>query len=255
MSPLESFPGLHAWLETPLGRHVMDWEAACLDRMVVDVFGYNAVQLGIPECDFLRANRMPLRLRAGAGRVQVETDYAALPFESQSLDLVVLAHVLEFAHHPHHVLREVERVLVPEGQLIITGFNPVSLFGLRRRLKGESGSYPWHGQYLSTRRIKDWLELLSFEPGHQSAGCFIPAQTEAEWLQRLRFVERAGERWCGFAGGVYVLQAVKRVQGMRLIMPKWDRLARARALAPLVSRVGRQPDPQKTMDEQDFGRN
>jgi len=88
------------------------------------------VQLGAPEFDFLRTNRMPFRFTAGSGRVQVETDYTALPFAAASIDLVLLPHVLEFASNPHQVLREVERVLVPEGQVVIAGFNPISLFGL-----------------------------------------------------------------------------------------------------------------------------
>ena len=80
MTQPESFPGLHAWLDTPLGRYVMNWEAARFDVLVADIFGYTAVQLGVPELDLLRANRMPFRFRAGAGDVLVETDYAALPF-------------------------------------------------------------------------------------------------------------------------------------------------------------------------------
>ena len=90
MTQPESFPGLHAWLDTPLGRYVMNWEAARFDVLVADIFGYNAVQLGVPELDLLRANRMPFRFRAGTGDVSVEADYAALPFAAGSVDLVVL---------------------------------------------------------------------------------------------------------------------------------------------------------------------
>lgn len=236
MSPAESFPGLHAWLETPLGRYVMDWEADRHDRVVADIFGYNAVQLGIPEFDFLRANRMPFRCKAGVGDVRVQADYGALPFAANSLDLVVLPHVLEFAAHPHQVLREVERVLVAEGQVVITGFNPYSLFGLRRLAAGECMGYPWHGQYLSQHRLKDWLALLGFEMRLCDAGCYIPGVEQEQWIERLRLLDRAGRRWWPFMGGVYMVQAIKRVQGMRLIMPRWDRKAGARALAPLVQK-------------------
>lgn len=241
MRDSESFPGLHAWLDTPLGRYVMAWEAARFDAQVADIFGYNAVQLGVPEFDFLRANRMPFRFRAGAGNVGVETDYAALPFAAGSLDLVVLPHVLEFAASPHQVLREVERVLVPEGHVVIAGFNPVSLFGIKRMLAGKTGCYPWRGQYLSLRRLKDWLALLSFETGSQASGCFLPAVEQPQWLERLRGLDWAGDRWWPIGGGVYVVHAIKRVQGIRLIMPKWDRKAGARALAPLVQKAGGQP--------------
>lgn len=256
MSPTESFPGLHAWLDTPLGRYVMAWEVARIDALVSDIFGYNAVQLGMPEADFLRANRMPLRFRAGAGDVQVETDHAALPFAAASLDLVVLPHVLEFAANPHQVLREVERVLVPEGHVVIAGFNPFSLFGLKRRLARECGDYPWHGQYLSVRRIRDWLALLSFEAGSQASGCFMPAVEQQKWIDRLGLMDQAGARWWPIGGGVYVIHAIKRVQGMRLIMPKWDRKARARALAPLIQKAGgsSRSFPRKTTEESDFGR-
>ncbi len=256
MSPSESFPGLHAWLDTPLGRYVMAWEEACIDARVADIFGYNAVQLGLPEADFLRANRMPLRFRAGAGEVQLETDLEALPFAANSLDLVVLPHVLEFASHPHQVLREVERVLVADGHVIIAGFSPLSLFGLRRTVARECGAYPWHGQYLSPRRLKDWLALLSFEIGSQSSGCFIPPVEQQKWIDRLALLDRPGPRWWPIGGGVYVIHAIKRVQGMRLIMPRWDRKARARALAPIIQKTRglSNGSPRKTTDESDFGR-
>ena len=222
---------------------------------MADIFGYHAVQLGLPEFDLLQANRMPFRFRAGAGDVQVEADYAALPFASASLDLVVLPHVLEFAANPHQVLREVERVLVPEGHVVIAGFNPLSLFGLKRRLAREKGAYPWHGQYLSLRRIKDWLALLSFEANAHPTGCFVPAMEQQKWIERLAFMDWAGDRWWPIGGGVYIVHAIKRVQGMRLIMPKWERKAAARALAPLIQKAGSPKDgPQTTLVERDFGR-
>ena len=256
MTQPESFPGLHAWFDTPLGRYVTAWETARFDALVADIFGYNALQLGAPEFDFLRANRMPFRFTAGSGRVQVETDYTALPFAAASIDLVVLPHVLEFASNPHQVLREVERVLVPEGQVVIAGFNPLSLFGLRRRLSGEATGYPWHGQYLSLRRLKDWLALLGFETGLQASGCFVPAVDQEHWLQRLTWLDCAGERWWPIGGGVYIIQAIKRVHSMRLIMPKWDRRAAGRALAPLIQKAGGPTKgcSQKSTDERNSGR-
>lgn len=238
MTDAESFPGLHVWLESPLGQYVMNWETTRVDALVADVFGYNAAQFGIPEFDFLRANRMPCRFRAGSGEVAVVTDFAALPFAASSLDLVVLPHVLEFAANPHQVLREVERVLVPEGHLVITAFNPFSLFGVKRHFAGRDAAFPWRGQYLSTRRLKDWLALLSFEMNRQASGCFLPAVVQQKWVERLHCFEWAGDRWWPIGGGVYVIHAIKRVQGIRLIMPKWDIKARARALAPVVQKAG-----------------
>jgi len=239
-----SIPGFDAWLTSPLGRYILEWEQDRFDRLVADIFGFNAVQIGLPQHDLLSANRMPLRLRLDAhGAADVRADYHHLPFAANSVDLVVLPHVLEFVANPHQVLREAERILVPEGQVLIAGFNPFSLWGIKRRFAGRSAPLPWQGQYLSVRRLKDWFPLLSFET---QAGCFgryAPPVSQERWLRRWAFMELAGDRWWPIAGAVYILQGVKRQHGLRLLTPAWhDRKARAKALAPAVQRIqkGRQ---------------
>ena len=130
-----------------------EWEQTRLDTLTSDIFGFNALQIGLPQIDALRANRMPNRwlsdMRLPAEKETDEPvaacpkptralslihDYCDLPFASQSIDLVVLPHVLEFSKEPHQILREVERVLIPEGQVIICGFNPVSMWGVRQKI-------------------------------------------------------------------------------------------------------------------------
>lgn len=234
-----SIPGLDRWLASPQGRYVVAWEQARLDEAVADVFGFNAIQLGMPQCDFLRANRIPLRVRAGCcdGPVEVRCDPMALPFASQSIDLIVLPHLLEFHPNPHQLLREIERVLMPEGKLIIVGFNPLSLWGVRRKTLRKAAEFPWNGEYLSLLRLKDWLKLLGFEIDRGAFGCYVPPCSQESWLQRLQFLENAGDRWWGFAGGVYLLRAIKRVQGVRLIEPNWRRLRLAKqALRPIAEK-------------------
>lgn len=234
-----SIPGLDAWLDSAQGRYVMDWEQRKLDEAVADIFGFNALQIGLPQCDFLRANRIPLHQKAGdCGTVDVLCDMTALPFASHSIDLVVLPHVLEFSQDPHQILREVERILIPEGQVVIVGFNPFSLWGLKCRLD-RTGDFPWNGNYLSTTRLKDWLKLLSFEVDQGMLGCYTPPLVQQKWLQRWHFIESAGERWWNFSGGVYLLRAIKRVHGMRLITPDWRKNpVRAKALRPVTHREG-----------------
>ena len=107
--------------------------------------------------------------------------------------------------------------------MLILGFNPWSLFGLRRVWSGADARSvaPWRGNFVSLVRIKDWLQLLSFEPASGKLGCYIPPLQSATWQRRLAFMESAGDRWWGVAGGVYMLEVVKRVQGMRLIAPTW----------------------------------
>jgi SAM-dependent methyltransferase len=250
-------PGWAAWLQSPPGRYLLDWESAGFDAAVADVFGYHAVQLGLPVLDCLRANRMPHRFLAaqpgepGAQPSNVTAlDTAApsvpavpsvssvpsftsasvllehfeeLPFETQSLDLVVLPHVLEFASDPHQVLREVDRVLRPEGRMIISGFNPVSLWGARQlALRGIARPFlPEDGRFIAVPRLRDWCKLLSFELEGGRYGCYRPPCRTQLWLDRTRFMEKAGDRWWPICGAVYLLAAVKRVRGMRLLGPAW----------------------------------
>lgn len=241
---------LPQWLKTPAGEYLLAWEQRHLDQAVVDLFGYHALQLGLPELDALRANRMPhrwLAIESPPSKVEARTDGAegepadaaektaitlhchfdALPFDSSSLDLVVLPHSLELARDPHLTLREVERVLVPEGRVIILGFNPASLWGARQRLgrmrRGlglgtERDLFlPRAGEFIGYRRLRDWLRLLSFEVESGRFGCYIPPVTSAKWLARFNWMENAGDRWWPPFGALYYIVAVKRVRGMRLV--------------------------------------
>ena len=231
------------WLITPQGHYVLGWEMAKHDVLLADVFGFNAVQLGMPQYDYLRNNRMPFRFRCddilGSGtRSEVYSDLHQLPFAAQSVDLLLLPHVLEFDSNPHQILREVERVLVPEGQVVITGFNPYSLWGMRRHFGAARRSMPWNGRYISVPRLRDWFALLGFETRAGAFGCYAPSMYQEKWPRRWGFIEYAGDRWWPYAGAVYVIQAIKRVHGMRLIMPAWaDRRARAKAMAAVTQQT------------------
>ena len=226
---------LSDWFETPLGQYLLGQEQAYFDKTVADVFGFNAVQLGLAHQDFLRMSRIPLRVSAGpeAG-AKVQVDFPLLSFATNSVDLLLLPHVLEFSDNPHQILREAERVLMPEGQLIICGFNPRSLWGAARWFGGSSGEYPWCGRFISLPRLKDWLALLGFEMAAGRLGCYAPPFKQEKWLNRFHWLEAAGDRWWAIAGGVYFLQAIKRVQGLRLLKPNWHEALRAKkALAPV----------------------
>lgn len=213
---------LSEWFASEQGGYVLTREQAYFDHTVSDIFGYNALQLGLPEQDFLHNSRMPLRFTAGKqiGN-DVRVSCSALPFAYDSLDLVLLPHVLEFADNPHQMLREVERVLMPEGNLIISAFNPFSLWGMHRAL-GRKQGYPWSGRFITLPRLKDWLALLGFEVVGGRFAAYAPPFHQRKWLDRASFMERAGDRWWAVSGGVYFLHAIKRVAGMHLIKPQWN---------------------------------
>ena len=258
MTRNESIIELGTWLRTPAGGYLLAWEQERVDHAVADVFGFHALQLGMPELEALRNNRMPHRWVASEQLATAATvlpapqpprsqpadsllttllppeplslvcEFDALPFPNASIDLVVLPHSLELARDPHQVVREVERVLVPEGRVVIAGFNPASLWGLRQRAgrlrQGLTGSrtarslyLPSEGEFISYWRARDWLRLLGFEVEVGQFGCWRPAVKSQAWLERYAWMDGLGDRWWPVLGAVYFLVAVKRVRGMRLV--------------------------------------
>jgi SAM-dependent methyltransferase len=262
---------LAQWLQSPPGRYLLDWEQAQLDHTVTDLFGFHALQLGLPDLAGLRANRMPHRWVASDSLRQPELlrppeadgllstlmpldagsalhcDFDALPFPNQSLDLVLLPHTLELARDAHDTLREVERVLVPEGRVVIVGFNPTSLWGLRQqvgqwrqRLGGDSPLYlPSAGEFIGYRRVRDWLRLLGFEVERGRFGCWRPPLRSEAGLARFGWMEAAGARGWPVLGAVYMVEAVKRVRGMRLVgLARRQKLTPRAAPAVVANRAG-----------------
>ena len=244
------------WLKTPTGRYLLSWEQINFDQAVSDIFGYHALQLGLPELNGLQANRMPHQWLAATSasevaapclapsarpsqtkpllesslRVALLTDAAALPFAESSLDLVLLPHTLELNLDPHSVLREVERVLVPEGRVVISGLNPASLWGLSQRRGHFYRNFgynklflPESAEFIGYWRLRDWLRLLNFEVESARFGCYRPALNSQAWLERFEWMDAAGARWWPIFGAAYFLVAVKHVRGMRLLEPGWKK--------------------------------
>ena len=127
---------------------------------------------------------------------------------------MLLPHTLDFTDDPHQVLREVDRVLAPEGHAVVLGFNPVSMWGIRRLLSRRQNHVPWCGHFLGLPRIKDWLALLEFEV---TAGHMLyyrpPIQNESV-MDRLYFLDKVGDRWWPLMAGAYLVVAKKRVFGV-----------------------------------------
>jgi SAM-dependent methyltransferase len=264
-SIIESQHPTSAWLAhlgQPVASRLLAWEQTQVDALLADVFGYHAVQLGWPELQALRHNRMPHRWQAGAEfewpqahkalstpasqdlklssapnpdscapmDPDIWLDSRAWPWQADSLDLVVLPHTLERSADPHACLREVERVLIPEGQVLITGLNPMSLWGWppqRGSLRRVAGGAVQH--LIAYRRLRDWLRLLGFEVQVSRFGGWTPALGRERWMQRLGWMERAGERWWPILGGVYLLMATKRVPGGRWLPARQWRTVRSPA--------------------------
>jgi SAM-dependent methyltransferase len=210
------------WLKSPLGQYLLAHEKIIYDQCVTDIFGFNALQIGLLEADFLQQSRIPKRIHVDIARGDVRCESNYLPFAASTIDLICMPHMLEFSANPHQTLREVERVLVPEGYLILTGFNPVSFWGLRRQLS-KSKRYPWCGRNLSLGRIKDWLALLGFEYVSGGHAVYVMPSNDERWLSRQKRLADLGAKYWPLFGGVYFLVAKKRVANMHLLKPSWKR--------------------------------
>jgi SAM-dependent methyltransferase len=224
---------LAEWFTTPLGRYLAAREQGYFDRTVADIFGYYALQVGLPEIDALAACRMPSRWTLDYDPpARLLADPHALPLPDSTVDLIVMPHALEFTDDPHLMLREAWRVMRPEGQVVIAGFNPFSLYGIKRYF-GREQTPPWNGNFIGLWRVKDWLTLLGFDVVGGRLDAYAPPFRSMKWLARFGFFEQAGDRWWPIAGGVYFLRATKKVAGMRVLTPTWERRERRkRALAP-----------------------
>ncbi len=190
---------LQDWFQTPLGQYLLEKERAYLDDVTPDIFGFHALQLGMPGVDLLRESRIAHRMRvASLGGPDLFAKSHELPIATQSIDLALLPHSLEFAEEPHAILREIDRVMMPEGRLVIVGFNPWSLWGMRSALGSSRDQVPWNGHFLSLLRVKDWLALLGFDVSAGRLIAYAPPFDGETWRRRFGFKEPAGDlSWAG----------------------------------------------------------
>lgn len=197
--------------------YLLAWQKQRCEEALANIFGYHALQIGHEQLHALSTSRIAHRWFADTD-INNDNDNdndanspadlycraESLPFSEESLDLLVLPHTLERCAQPHAALREVARVLVPEGKVLIFGLNPWSLWGVQHAFETRTISY-W--------RLRDWLELLALEVVAADFGCHAPALKSEQWLQRWRWLDRAGERLCPPLGGAYCVLATKKVYG------------------------------------------
>lgn len=212
----------------------MQQEIACLNDLLPKLFGYYLVQLGMEGSlngileDCRIGSRLVLAANRGSDQVRVDaqTDLMQLPIATDSVDAVLVPHTLDFTSDPHQVLREVERILIPDGRVIITGFNPWSMWGVYKLLLQRKGRIPWCAQFISVRRLQDWLRLLDFSVEIVKPVMFRPPLQSEAMLNQLLFLERMGPRYWPLLSAGYVVQAVKRVSPLTPVVPAWRRRAR-----------------------------
>lgn len=225
----QSGPDLADWFQTPLGEAVLKQERLCLDEQLQDLFGYHLLQMSVdPGLDISSGSRITHRVaitpRTGQATAlsPLVADHRQLPLPPESVDLVVIHHLLDFSQTPHQLLREAQRVLIPRGHLVVVGFNPLCGLGLARWVASLFSRHAlWRHQALRLGRLLDWLQLLDLEPGRVQRGFFRPPVGHPGTLRRLQWLERWGKtlHWPG--GTFYVVVACKEVGGAIPLKPQW----------------------------------
>lgn len=219
------------FLDTPQGRTLLDWESARYDEIVADTFGFSALQVGCSNINTLKANRISEQwltdesfekldtLPPDTNFSPVQAESSWLPFDNDSMDLVTLPHTLDFSESPQQALREASRVLHPEGRLILTAFNPMSLWWLRQRCiaLGCRPYLPSKVAPISLYRLKDWLTLLGFEIDRGRFGLYTPWCHSDKAFSRWSWMNLAGDRWTPHCANLIMLSAVKRLPGTHRI--------------------------------------
>ena len=233
---------LNDWFSSSLGCMLLNAEYELIGEWATDLFGYQLLDLSPFDGDLSYLDRCAIKNKVhigpSANPAGHQLELCALPEQmpvaTDYIDAVILLHALDFATDPRQVLRESERVLIPEGRLIVCGFNPYSLWGLRRWLPGAGKGLPWKGQFISYARLRDWFSLLGFDVERTTTRMFkLPVQHQ-EWLGKLDKLESLGQKWLPWFAGVYMVQAVKRVSTVTPVRPLWhlDRKLSKAAVEP-----------------------
>ncbi len=239
---MHQYLSLNQWYFNALGQYLIDHLKRSLDSVLATTFGYYAIQIGcIDQSENLmqqcRINHV-FRLGQGENGQDALIDSSSLPVANDSTDLVILMHALSQAKDPHAILREANRVLIPDGKLIIIDFNPVSFWGIRHVLQGWLDDAPWAGHYYTAGRLNDWASLLGFDQLHHFKCGYILPFNSRNLINRSRILTKFSQRWIKFSAALNVLVFEKNTIPLTPVRKRW---IKRQILSPKVVRpsVGR----------------
>ncbi len=236
---------LEDWYARPFGQLAFQRVDEVVGKSLEHIFGYYLVQLGLARnMPLYHQSTIPTRIflsnRSGA-LIKLISSFEELPIDSDSTDAVIGHHFLEFSKQPHRTLREIHRVLTPQGHLVLVVFNPYSLIGLGQLGLKLSGVRLWKGwSPISGARLKDWLHLLGFEIISYDTICHIPEMGSGKIRNLLIKLDNSFRESKLPVGGLFVIHAIKSVAGASSISIKKARhqtLPGIRAPVPSVGAI------------------
>lgn len=215
------------WSRTDLGRYIIDQESEQINQIINRVPGIRILQLGaLRGAKWLNLNRnfqsfvLDIPDRCGSD-CNVYGNFESLPFSTESMDVVILRHTLEATKNPQEVLHEAERILSPDGYLVILGFNPYSLIGVLRFAEKYSETGEWKGSSLSIGRIKDWFAVLGLDLIEEKRVKLSRKVIKDECGKKFKFLGALADYSLSVQSGVYILMGRKRIIPLSLQKTSW----------------------------------
>lgn len=221
----ETFPQPYTWQQMKHGRWTFDTIQTYLDEWCPKFFGYHLLKIGGLSCEFSTSHcqiKHQICLDVQSELLDIQADAFDLPFFEKSIDAVLLMHQLDYSPDPHRLLREVDRVLIDDGYLVLSGFNPISLFGLKQALPcpkkfRQKHHRPSFSRMYMPSRIHDWLSLLNYEIMVCEVSGLFPF-----FRQGLRlWVDQSCQCGAQTFGSEYFIVARKRTCPLKPIRPHW----------------------------------
>lgn len=234
---------LAAWFDEGFGQKLYQWQKVCCQQSLSQLFGYRLGQIGISPRHSLLENLRPSHkfiLSRAHSDSSCQCEFDALPLPSDTIDIVLLHHVLDFSSHPHKALIEAARLVTAGGHIVIIGFNPFSLFGL---YKWPGVVWPgkaiWRHNSLRKGRVIDWLQLLGFQVSYRPLNCDKTNDDQLnQWKKKLSVQDLS-------RGAFYMIVAQKMVTPLKPIKPRYWSPLKAGSLVGLKQVQAENRSPSK----------
>lgn len=166
------------WADLPWGMHYQKALEHAFAPWWPRVFGFHLLKIGALSnaiaTDTCAISHQVNISSFATDDVHVVADPYQLPFSEKSVDACLLAHTLSYSSDPHRILREVDRVLINDGWVLLSGFSPISLLGAGKLTPGLRQCQPYCARMFTQMRMMDWLSLLNYEVLYQGAFHVIP---------------------------------------------------------------------------------
>ena len=196
-----------------MGREILRKERVYLYNSVSTIFGVNSLQIGLGEINLLHGNKIPNHYTMN---IDLTADLRFIPLATNSIDLIVCPHVLEFTNNYHHVLQEFYRILAPQGKLIITAFNRYSWFGLFKKKIPLLNK----ARLIRLEKLKDQLQTLNFSLEGGKFFNYSPPFNDIKKIGKYRWLNKVGDRWFPTLANSFAITASKEIITPTLIKSK-----------------------------------